>query len=282
MAGRGLVMKITKLFGFMMLGLALVFITGCPGGQMLYNAQLEADQQGIDVEIEGGGGGTILAAEAGDPFCAPNNVMPAGLDAYAEIHPNGIFDRRIPFVYNLMRDDILSDEGLPEYDEYYFGGERGNIWAIFRTIFDDKLRQAAGIGFGDIGCISLGIETKTGNLCQGERSCFGTWDRVQDSLRNLPFIGAYLAQVMMIFPEQYRDLFGIFQVIEVPDPLVIFQELTSGDVEIMMVMDWEPGALVPARSYSGWASCSGRRRCGAEETEEAVISTLTSRRNSRS
>jgi hypothetical protein len=35
--------------------------------------------------------------------------------------------------------------------------------------------------------------------------------------------------------------------------LVIFRELTSGDVEIMMVMDWEPGALVKFKDFMQWA-----------------------------
>jgi hypothetical protein len=246
-------MKITKLFGVLALGVALTLVAACESGQLYEYPQAEADD-GETIELGTEGDGTTLAAQGGDPFCAPNAFLPAGLDAYAQIRPNGIFDRRIPFVYNFMHDEILSDENLPMYDEYYFGGERSNLFAIFRTVFDDKLRQAAGVGLGDIDCISLGIQSKTGDFCQpGDTACFSDWDTVSRNLGNIPYIGPYLNQAMALFPMQYRSLFQIFQTIQIPDPLVLFNELTSGDVEVMVVMDWEPGALIMFKDFWDWA-----------------------------
>lgn len=246
-------MKISRLFGAIALCLALAFVVGCPGGQLRFDGQADAGS-GETIELESGDDGATLTSQPTDPICAPNVFLPAGMDAYAQLRPNGIFDRRIPFVYNLYRDVILSEEDLPLYDDYYFGGERGNIWAIFRTIFDDKLREAAGVGLGDIDCISLAIQSRTGDFCQDRTNpCFNTWDNVQRNLENIPFIGPYLAQVMVLFPVQYRNLFPVFQTIQIPDPFVLFRELTSGDLEIMMVMDWEPGALVKFKDFMEWA-----------------------------
>lgn len=246
-------MKITKLLGALALSLALVIVAGCPGGQLQFDGQAGAGI-GETIELGSGDDGATLASQPADPICTPNALLPAGMDAYVQLRLNDIFDNRIPFVYNLMRDEIYDDEfgDLLVYDNYSFGGERGNIWAIFRSVFDEKLREAAGVGLGDMDCIALAIQTP-GDFCQSvDRPCFNTWDVVQANLTNLPFIGQYLAQVMTMFPKQFRDLFGIFQIVKMPDPSVLFQELNSEDIEIMVAMNWEPGSLAKFKDFMEW------------------------------
>ncbi len=248
-------MKITKLFGVLALCLAMTLVAACWEGGQLYDDPQAGIDEGEPVSIEAGGEGGTLSTEQGDPFCAPNAFLPAGMDAYVQINPNGPFDRRIPFVYNFLR-DVMYDAEYPDlmaFAEYAVGSEQSNIFAILRSNFDDKLRQAAGIGLRDIDCISLAIQTKTGDYCQGgDVPCFNKFSTVQQNLDKIPYIGPYLTQLMMLFPVQFRELFGVFQTIQIPDPLVLFQELTSGDVEIMMAMDWEPGALVKSKDFMEW------------------------------